>query len=253
MLQTNQLTKKFGGETAVEDISLSVKPGSAYALIGPNGSGKTTLTKLIAGLLHPTSGTATINDVDITKDPKKAKQAFGYIPDNPVIWDNMTGLEFLHFTGSLYGLDQKTRTKRIKNLLPIFSVAGIENTAFEHYSRGNRQKFTILASLIHKPDLLLIDEPIVGLDPDSVDILESLLKNFTDDGGCIFMTTHTLPVADRVADNIGVLANGQLKASDRPETLRKQADLDEESDLADIYHYYAGTEDTDQHSHSNVI
>jgi ABC-2 type transport system ATP-binding protein len=253
MLDTKQLTKQFGDETAVDDISLSVDSGSVYALIGPNGSGKTTLTKLIAGLLHPTSGTATINNIDITQNPEKAKQFFGYIPDNPVIWDSMTGLEFLHFTGALYGLDQKTRERRIENLLPIFSLNGIENTAFEHYSRGNRQKFTILASLIHKPDLLLIDEPIVGLDPDSVSILESLLKDFTDDGGSIFMTTHTLPVADRVADHIGVLADGQLKASDTPETLRAQADLSKDSSLADIYHFYAGTEELTQDNHSDVL
>lgn len=240
MLEISQLQKTFGkGAAAVNDVSLSVKKGSIYSLIGPNGSGKTTIIKMVAGLLQPTSGSIAIDGVDVVEQPTEAKAKIGYIPDNPTVWGKMTGREFLHFTGALYGMEETERSARIKDLLPVFSLEEVGDMYFEYYSRGNRQKFTILAALLHEPELLLIDEPIIGLDPESVETLEELLTDFRDKGGAVLITTHMLGVADHVTDAAGVISAGSLKASGALEDLRSQANLSSDAPLRDIYNTYA--------------
>lgn len=240
MLEISQLEKTFGEEgAAVNDVSFSVEPGSIYSLIGPNGSGKTTIIKMIAGLLQPTAGSITIDDVDVVEAPTEAKAKIGYIPDNPTVWGKMTGREFLHFTGALYGMGEQKRERRINELLPVFSLEGVDNMYFEYYSRGNRQKFTVLAALLHEPKLLLIDEPIIGLDQESVEILEGLLRDFRDDGGAVLITTHILDIADHVTDAAGVLSAGKLQASGSLDELRSAADLADTATLKDIYAAFA--------------
>jgi len=241
MLHIDQLSKQFGAETVLERISLTVPTGSIYALIGPNGSGKTTLTKIVAGLLRPTDGTVSIGGADIVRNPLAAKRIVGYIPDNPEAWGKMTGREFLHFVGALYGMPPATRRERIDALLPRFQLEAIADRYFEQYSRGNRQKFSIIAAWLHEPKVLLIDEPIVGLDPESVVTFEGMLQEFAANGGSVLITTHTLLVAEHVADTIGLLAQGSLVASDSLPQLRAQAGLPEDASLVAVYHALVGS------------
>lgn len=236
MLETNQLSKSFGTTAAVSAVDVQVAPGSIFALLGPNGSGKTTFIRLLSGLLQPTSGTISIAGISMADEPMAAKQLVGYIPDNPEAWGQMTGLEFLHFTGALYNVPEGVRSQRIQALLPRFNLEGIEHTYFEHYSRGNRQKFCILAALLHEPKVLLIDEPIVGLDPDSVNVFEELLKEFTAGGGSVLITTHTLQVAERVADTVGILMAGSLHTTGPLSELRSRHNLSAEASLLDLYY-----------------
>jgi ABC-2 type transport system ATP-binding protein len=234
MLNVSSLGKDFGGTQALQDVSLTVDGGEIFALVGPNGSGKTTLTKILAGLLRPSSGTVSIGGADITESAQQAKRAAGYIPDNPTGWGEMTGREFLEFTGVLYGLSDVKRSERIAELLPVFDLEGIADTPFSNYSRGNRQKFTILAAFLHNPDVILVDEPIVGLDQESVAIMKNMFVEFADNGGAILITTHTLPVAEDIADRFGILQAGRLSAEGSIAELAESAGL-QTDDLATVY------------------
>jgi len=235
MLKITNVTKQFDTKQAVKEVSLAIGPGEIFALIGPNGSGKTTIIKVIAGLLRPTQGIIEVGGQDVTKKPVETKQQVGYIPDEPALWPKMTGEEFLHFSGSLYNIDEAERQARIKELLQVFKLEGIESMYFEDYSRGNKQKFVILAALLHKPKLLLIDEPIVGLDPTSADIAKKIFMKFAEDGGAILVATHTLPVAQEIAQTIGLLKNGELAATGLFSELQQRAGLGEQATLDDVY------------------
>jgi ABC-2 type transport system ATP-binding protein len=238
-LNVKDITKHFGEKVAVNKVDFSIKAGEVYALIGPNGSGKTTLVKMIAGLLRPNAGTILVDGINIVEDPSGAKGNIGYIPDEPSVWDGMTGEEFLNFVGALFGVEENARIARMQELLGRFNLRGIEKGYFEDYSRGNKQKFTIIAGLLHKPKLLLIDEPIVGLDPQSAEIAKAEFRKFADDGGAVLIVTHTLPVAQEIADRIGVLKNGKLVASAPFSELLAQAKLDKNATLGDAYRVLA--------------
>ena len=240
MLKIQNLTKKFGSLTALNEASFEIGAGEIVALIGPNGSGKTTLVKIVCGLLQPTSGVVLVGSHNIMKNPIDAKKLIGYIPDEPSIWQSMTGEEFLHFTGALYGMPEQERIKIIPDLLSAFKLKDIEKRYFEDYSRGNKQKFAILAALLHKPKLLLIDEPIVGLDPSSADAAKQMFQSFAADGGSVLLVTHTLSVAEEIAHRIGILQKGKLIAMDTFENLKKQANLASSASLGDIYKTFAG-------------
>src|SRR3989344_1540575 len=235
MLSIKNLTKKFGPKVAVDRLSIEIKPGEIFALIGPNGSGKTTTIKIITGLLQPTDGSVFVADCDVTKQPIKAKAALGYIPDEPSIWSGMTGEEFLHFTGSLYGMPTSRRIERIRSLLDDFALKGLEKEYFENYSRGNKQKFTIIAALMHEPKLLLTDEPIVGLDPTSAEIAKKQFGEFSKKGGAVLLATHTLPVAEEIATRIGVLASGRLVATGSMSELRSRSKVSSGASLEQVY------------------
>ncbi len=235
MLEVKNLTKQFGGTLAVRGVSLAIKPGEIYALIGPNGSGKTTMIKTIAGLLRPTSGEILIEGINVAKDPAATKRNVGYIPDEPSVWPSMTGEEFLHFVGALFGMDEASRIRRVREILPLFRLEGIEKGYFEDYSRGNKQKFSILAALLHEPKVLLVDEPIVGLDPTSAEIAKKEFQNFAKRGGGVLLATHTLPVAEEIATTIGVLKEGHLVASAPFKELVLRAKLGPRATLEDVY------------------
>ena len=177
MLTLSHVTKHFGEKTAVDDVSFSVAPGEVFSLIGSNGSGKTTLLKMVVGLLRPDQGIISVNQDDTVEEPLKTKSLIGYIPDEPAAWPGMTGEEFLHFVGALYGVDENRRKQKIRELLPLFRIDGSEMDDFDGYSRGNKQKFSILAALLHEPKLLLIDEPIVGLDPESALVAKDIFPD----------------------------------------------------------------------------
>jgi len=235
MLKVEQLTKKFGDSVAVDAVNFTIGSGEVFSLIGPNSSGKTTIIKTIAGLLRPNKGQVIIGGYDIATQPLLAKSLIGYIPDEPSLWSGVTGEEFLHFVGALYGMDVKARTKKIAELLPIFHLEDIQKDYFENYSRGNKQKFSILAALLHEPKLLLVDEPIVGLDPESAGTARALFAEFARNGGSVLLVTHTLPVAEVISTKIGVLKNGSLLCSGTLEELRLEARLKDHSTLEDIY------------------
>lgn len=211
LLQIEQITKKFGATTACDQISLDVKSGEIYALIGPNGSGKTTLIHTVVGLLEPDSGRVLICQKDISKKPQLVKSFFGFVPDNPVNYPYLTGQEFLGLTAKLKGISNTKSVGDIKKLSEIFPITDILSLPMEGYSRGSLQKVAFLASLLGHPKLLVIDEPIVGLDPQSIKIFGNTLRHFTLTGGAVLLSTHTLSFAKEYASKIGIIANGKLK------------------------------------------
>lgn len=232
MLQVNNLSKNFGKKQALHNVSFDIQNGEIFSLIGPNSSGKTTIVKSILGLLTLDAGTITVNGHSITKDPIEVKSTIGYIPDEPTIWSYMTGLEFLNFTKALYNVTDTTRTE---SLLATFNLSGTETSYFEDYSRGNKQKYSIIAALSHNPELLLIDEPIVGLDPTGAEIAKELFVNHAKNGNAVLLVTHTLPVAEEISHRIGVLKDGELIVAGAMDELRKKAELPTTATLEEVY------------------
>ncbi len=235
MLTVHNLKKYFGTKKAVDGVSFSIKSGEIFSLIGPNSAGKSTIVKTIIGLLEPTNGSVTIDGHDVIKKPEVTKALVGYIPDEPSVWSYMTGEEFLHLTQALFGIKESERKKEIPKLLETFSLTGIEKQSFDEYSRGNKQKFSILSALSHSPKLLVVDEPIVGLDPISADIAKKLFKEYAEQGGAVLLVTHTLSVAEEISTHIGFLKNGQLVATGTLEGLRKTAEVEDDASLETIY------------------
>lgn len=235
MLSVHNLTKKFGDTVAVDNVSFDIKKGEIFSLIGPNSSGKSTIVKSIVGLLQPNSGTITVNECDVVLEPELAKSHIGYIPDEPSVWSYMKGEEFLYFTQALFNVSESKRATSLPPLLETFKLTGLEKQTFEEYSRGNKQKFSILAAMSHEPSLLLIDEPIVGLDPTGAEIAKKLFVDFAKNGGSVLLVTHTLPVAEEISDKIGFLKNGKLAACGTLAELRQVAHLGNDATLADIY------------------
>ncbi|HTK04603.1 MAG TPA: ABC transporter ATP-binding protein [Candidatus Eisenbacteria bacterium] len=211
-LDLRTVSKTFGAKSAVAGLSLSVGEGEMYGLIGPNGSGKTTTMKMIAGIYRPTSGAIKVRGVDALATPTKAKRMLGYVPDDPAAYDLLTGREFLQFVGELYGMPRPERDARIASLLASYRLEPVADGLFMHYSRGTKQKLSIAAALLHRPSVLLIDEPMVGLDPESAKVTKVLLTDFVRQGGAVLLSTHTLSVADEICDRFGILKEGRLVA-----------------------------------------
>ncbi len=235
MLTVKNLSKSFGKVQALEKINLTIEAGEVFALIGPNGSGKTTLIKIIAGLLFPGQGEIAIGGYRLDKEPTKAKQLIGYIPDNPVVGNYLSGEEFLDFSTALYNFPASEAAADKQRFLKQFGLEGIKDAYFQNYSRGNKQKFAIVAALLHRPKLLLVDEPIVGLDPISAGLAKNLFQEFARAGGAVLLATHTLPVAEEIAGRIGVLKQGKLMAEGSLEELRHLAQLPSAANLEKIY------------------
>ncbi|MEA3449434.1 MAG: ABC transporter ATP-binding protein [Patescibacteria group bacterium] len=235
MLKVKNLKKTFGAVTAVDNVSFNINAGEIYSLIGPNGSGKTTIVKIIAGLLQASQGEVEIGHNNINTKTEEAKSITGYIPDDPVIWPNLSGEEYLDFTGALYNIDEIERQKRIQELLGLFNLKGVEKSYFQDYSRGNKQKFTIMSALLHRPKLLLIDEPIVGLDPVSAELMQAELKKFANAGGAVLLVTHTLDVAKKISNRIGILKKGRLITSGSYHDLANEAKTNDNENLNNIY------------------
>jgi ABC-2 type transport system ATP-binding protein len=239
MLKLKNVTKKFGANIAVDNVSFEINPNEIYVLIGPNGSGKTTIVKMVCGLLRPSIGLIRVGKWDAQKNPVEAKAQIGYIPDEPSVWSQMTGEEFLHFSGALYGLSEKSRREQIELWLREYKLEGIEKDYFENYSRGNKQKFSIIAALMHKPKLLVVDEPIVGLDPTSAEITQKKFTQFAKNGGSILLVTHTLSFGEKIATRIGFLSRGKLKAAGSRKQIAAEAGLAADASLEDIYKVFS--------------
>lgn len=224
VIELNDLTKKFGSITAVDGVNLSIPSGKIYGLIGPNGAGKTTLLKMLVGLLTPTKGSIQLNGIHLKDDPQKAKEQFAYISDDPSGYDFLSGKEFLVMSGKLRNMHPADIEAGIEKLLPLFPLSSIFNQRMATYSRGNREKIVYLASLLVSPKLLIIDEPLVGLDPKSITTLGTSLQAFAKSGGTVVITTHILEFVQTYADTIGLLIGGKLvveKAWSREDDLNK--------------------------------
>ena len=221
MLQIKNLIKKFGSFTAVNSINLLINKGELYGFLGPNGAGKTTTIKMIAGLYSPTNGSVTIDGIDINKNPIKAKSIIGYIPDQPFLYDKLTGREFLYFSGGLYNLNKEFLHIKIEDLIKQLNIKDWIDKRTEEYSLGMRQRITFASAFLHSPKLILVDEPMVGLDPQSAVIIKKILKEKAKEGAAIFMSTHSLSVAEEICDKIAIIKEGQIIYDGKKEEIEK--------------------------------
>jgi len=224
MLELRGVVKRYGAFVAVKGIDLRAERGEIFGFLGPNGAGKTTTIRMVAGVLRPSSGKVLVDGIDVVDRPETAKSKVGYIPDRPFLYEKLSGGEFLRFVAGLWGRDGEDTARRADRLLELFSLADWRDELIESYSHGMRQKLLIASALIHQPELIVVDEPMVGLDPRSARILKDLLQAFVAQGGTVFLSTHTLEVAEALCDRIAIIQSGQVIASGTMEDLRRQAE-----------------------------
>jgi ABC-2 type transport system ATP-binding protein len=222
VIRLSGLVKRYGKFTAVDGIDLEVRRGELFGLLGPNGAGKTTSIRMIAGILRPTAGRVEVGGFDVQRQPLEAKHRMGYIPDRPFVYDKLTGGEFLRFAAALYGQDGAAVERRIDELLELFELAPWKNELTESYSHGMRQKLIISGALVHRPEVIVVDEPMIGLDPRSARLLKDLFRQFVDRGGTVLMSTHTLEVAEQMCDRIAIVSRGRIAAQGTMAELRQQ-------------------------------
>jgi ABC-2 type transport system ATP-binding protein len=212
MIRTEALCKRFGDKVAVAELHLAIPEGEFFCFLGPNGAGKTTTIKILTGLLRPTSGRALVGGHDVMREPEAAKRLLGYVPDMPFLYDRLTGRELLRLVAGLYDLPAASVPTRIDNVLADFEMNGLADQLIGDLSHGMRQKLSFAATFIHDPRVVVVDEPWVGLDPRSIHRVKTTLKERTRQGLTVFMSTHTLSIAEEVADRIGIIHQGKLLA-----------------------------------------
>jgi ABC-2 type transport system ATP-binding protein len=223
MIRLENLTKRYGDFTAVAGIDLDIEAAQIFGLLGPNGAGKTTTLRMIAGILRPDSGRVIVAGHDNVVEPIEARKVLGFVPDRPFVYDKLTGAELLRFSAGLYGLEGPEVDSRIDELLELWDLAPWKDQLVESYSHGMRQKLIISSALIHRPGVLVVDEPMVGLDPRSAWLLKDVLRKFADSGGTALVSTHTLELAESLCDRLAVIDRGSVVASGSIEDLRRQA------------------------------
>ena len=227
MLSIKNVTKTFGSVTAVKDLTLEIPSGEVHAFLGPNGAGKTTTIKMCTSLLIPDSGSITINGHDVVADGMAARRSIAYVPDEPYLYERLTGREFLDFTGRIYGLEEDVYQERFEAVCKQFSLHEFLDHLAEGYSHGMRQRVVLAAAILHQPSLLIVDEPLVGLDPKHIRIVLEMLRAFADNGGAVLMSTHTLAAVEHVANRISVMDHGQVIARGHIDELRGDESLEE--------------------------
>ena len=222
MITLTSLTKRYGSFTAVNGIDLTIRKGELFGFLGPNGAGKTTTFRMIAGIILPTSGRIEIGGIDLERQPLVAKRRLGYIPDRPFVYDKITGAEFLRFVAALYDAHDATLEQRIDELLDVFELTPWKHQLTESYSHGMRQKLIIASAFVHRPEVIVVDEPMVGLDPKGARLLKDLFRQYVERGGTVLMSTHTLEVAEGMCDRIAIMQGGRILAQGTMDELRRQ-------------------------------
>ncbi|RKZ27501.1 ABC transporter ATP-binding protein [bacterium] len=234
MLELCNLGKRYGAVWAVRNLNLKLKKGEVFSFLGPNGAGKTTTLKMVAGVLFPTEGKILIDGIDVNEEPEKAKKLTGYIPDVPFLYPQLTGREFLHLVGRIYGMTKKKIENSIEYWKERLEIGEWIDLPSSEYSHGMRQKIVFTQALMHEPSLLIIDEPMVGLDPKSARIVKNIFRELASKGKTVFLSTHTLPVAEEVSDRIGIIEKGRLVAAGTLDELRERYKR-EGKNLEEIY------------------
>lgn len=220
MIKVNNVNKSFGKKVAVNNVTFEVKPGEIFGFLGPNGAGKTTTIKMIVGLLHPDSGSISISNVDVIKDSIESKKKFSFVPDNPEIYEDMTGYQYLNFLADIYQVSEEDRKDRIESLAKIFEIEGDLNDYLKGFSHGMKQKVALIGALVNDPDVLILDEPMVGLDAKSAFNLKNLMRERCDRGKSVFFSTHVMEVAEKICDRISIIKGGQILFTGNLEELR---------------------------------
>jgi len=211
MITTRQLTKRYGSKAAVRELDLEIPRGQFFCFLGPNGAGKTTTIKMLTGLARPTSGEAVIGGHDVASEPLAAKRLLGYVPDHPFLYDRLTGRELMRFVAGIYHMTEDELTARCEPLLAAFDVLHVADQLIQDYSHGMRQKLSFAACFLHDPQVVVVDEPWVGLDPKSIHKVKTYLKQRTREGLTVFMSTHSLAIAEETADRVGIIHQGRLR------------------------------------------
>lgn len=228
MLKFDNLTKIYqGNKAAVQNLSLEVEAGDIYGFIGHNGAGKTTAIKCAVGLTDITSGDVTIDGVSITRDPLACKRLFAYIPDNPDVYEYLTGIQYLNFLADVYKIDKAEREKNIYALTDVFGITGALGSLISSYSHGMKQKLVITGAVFRKPKLLILDEPFVGLDPQAIVSLKQIMKDLCNSGSAIFFSTHVLDVAEKLCNKVAIIKQGKLVAAGETDKLTDGRSLEE--------------------------
>ncbi len=234
MIQLEHVTKRYGDYPAVTDLTLTLEKGEIFGFIGPNGAGKTTTIKMMGGILAPTAGSVAIGGIKMDEAPEAAKRKIGFIPDRPYLYEKLTGMEFLRFTADLYGVNAKQFMKKAEEKLGLFSLTDWPDELIESYSHGMKQRLIMASALLHEPEVVIVDEPTVGLDPAAVKLMKDLFERLAEDGVTIFLSTHTLKVAQDICDRIGVIRKGRLIATGTTEDLQREAGVTE-ADLEKVF------------------
>lgn len=227
MLDIQHLTKTYGEKKAVDDLSLHIAPGEIYGFIGHNGAGKTTTLKSVVGILQFDQGEITIGGKSIKTDPLACKRLLAYIPDNPDLYDYMTGIKYLNFIADVFGVDAQTRQARIRTYADAFELTGDLAQPIAAYSHGMKQKLSIIAAWLHDPKVIIMDEPFVGLDPKAAHLLKGMMREICDNGGAIFFSTHVLEVAEKLCDKVAIIKGGRLIRSGTMEEVKGDDSLEE--------------------------
>jgi ABC-2 type transport system ATP-binding protein len=233
MIELVEVTKRYGTKLAVDRLNLALAPGELFAFLGPNGAGKTTTIKMLVGLLFPTAGTVRVGGHDLQTDGEAARRLISYVPDQPFLYEKLTGREFLRFVTDLYGVPRAQARKKTDEVIELFGLADFVDDLTERYSHGMRQRTVFAAALVHEPRVLIVDEPTNGLDPKSIRLLKNVLRGQARQGVTVFLSTHSLDVAEEVSDRIGLMEQGRLIGCGTLAELRKQAALD--GSLEDVF------------------
>jgi len=226
MIDITNVSKSYGPKVAVQDLSLHIPDGELFAFLGPNGAGKTTTIKMLCGLLFPTTGTVRVGGFDLRTHGDQARALVSYVPDQPFLYEKLTGREFLQFTADLYAMPREKAAEKIDEVIELFHLDEFVDDLTERYSHGMRQRTVFASALVHDPKLLIADEPTVGLDPKSIRELKTLLRKLADGGTTVFLSTHTLDIAQELADRIGIIDRGRLLGCGTMTDLRKHAAMD---------------------------
>jgi ABC-2 type transport system ATP-binding protein len=234
MIELKNLTKKFGNVVAVNQLNLSVSKGEIFGFIGPNGAGKTTTLRMMGGVLAPTEGSVVIDGLNMASEPEKVKKRIGFIPDRPFLYEKLTGMEFLRFTADLYEIKDDLFRKKSEEVLKKFLLYDWGDELIESYSHGMKQRLIISAAILHDPKVIVVDEPMVGLDPAGIKMVKGLIRDLAQKGTTLFMSTHTLAMAEDVCDRIGIIHKGVLIAIGTVEELKRRAQV-QEGDLEEVF------------------